>query len=84
MLKAGLEARGCKNQSNADPCVFFGADAIILVYVDDCLIFEKKGSKAANKLISDLQSGPENFDFTDERDITKYLGVDVKKNNNGV
>ena len=83
LLKSGLEARGYVNQSNADRCVFFGKNAIILVYVDDCLIFEKKGSNAADTLIKELKDGPENFDFTDEGDITKYLGVDVKKHPNG-
>ena len=48
------------------------------------MIFEKKGSKAAEKLIHDLQNGPENFDFTDEGDITKYLRVDTQRHENGV
>lgn len=82
-LKAGLEERGYHNKSDADPCVFFGKNAIILVYVDDCIVFEKKGSKAAEKLLRDLGEGPENFVFTDEGDLSKYLGVDVKKHKDG-
>ena len=38
MLKAGLEARGYQS-SNFDPCVFLGKQAIILTYVNDCLIW---------------------------------------------
>ena len=79
MLKKGLYARGYENQSYADPCVFFGKDAIVLVYVDDCIVFSPKGSGAAEKLIKDLLEGEENFSFTDEGDLERYLGVDVKR-----
>ena len=40
MLKEGLETRGYKC-SNVDPCVFIKKDAIVLTYVDDCLILAK-------------------------------------------
>jgi len=39
-LKSGLTERGYK-QSKVDPCVFYRNDAILLVYVDDCIILSK-------------------------------------------
>ena len=83
LLKSGLEARGYEQQSETDQCVFLGKNSIVLVYVDDCIIFSKKGSGIANKLISSLKDGHENFKFTDEGDISTYLGVDVKRHKDG-
>jgi hypothetical protein len=83
LLKSGLEARGYERQSNADSCVFIGKDSIVLVYVDDCIVISKRGSKAADALIKSLKEGNENFDFTDDGDLDKYLGVDVKKHKDG-
>jgi hypothetical protein len=83
LLKAGLEARGYERQSNADSCVFLGRDSIVLVYVDDCIVLHKRGSDAADRLIKSLKEGHENFDFTDDGDLDKYLGVDVKRHKDG-
>ena len=77
LLKEGLEARGYQNQSETDACVFLGKSSIVLVYVDDCIIFQKKGSNDANELIRKLQEGEEKFVFTDDGDLEKYLGVDI-------
>ena len=78
-LRDGLEARGFTKQSQSDQCVFFGNEAIILIYVDDCILLQKKGSQAAENLIRDLQEGNEKFEFTDDGTLNKYLGVDVKR-----
>ncbi len=82
-LKEGLEARGYAKQSSVDSCVFIGENSIVLVYVDDCIVFSKKGSDAADKLIEALCEGHENYSFTDDGDIEKYLGVDVKRHKDG-
>ena len=77
-MKASLEAGGCEKQSNADSCVFLGKDLIVLVYVDDCMLLHKCKSNAADRLIKSLKEGHEIFNFTDNGDLDKYLGVDVK------
>ena len=82
-LKDGLEARGYNRQSNSDQCVFIGKDAIVLVYVDDCIIIQKKGSTATDDLIRDLQEGDEKYTFTNDGDLEKYLGVDVRRHKDG-
>ena len=43
MLSKGLTGPKLKFQaSEIDPCVFYRKNAIILVYVDDCIIFSKE------------------------------------------
>jgi hypothetical protein len=83
MLKEGLEARGYEKQSSSDSCIFFGIDSIVLVYVDNLIVLQKKGSSATDELIQQLQEGNEAFDFTDDGDLEKYLGIDVKLHKNG-
>ena len=83
LLREGLEARGYKQQSESDPCVFLGKESIILTYVDDIIVINKRGSTAADDLIKALREGHENFDFTDDGNLEKYLGVDVKRHKDG-
>ena len=62
ILKDGLHVRGFENQSSSDPCRFFSKDEIVLVYyVDDCIVFSRKGSGASGKLIADLKKGNKNM-----------------------
>ena len=82
-LSNGLKTRGFERQSVADQCVFYGKDAIVLVYVDDCIVIQKKGSMSADNLIRDLQEGNEKFEFTDDGNLEKYLGVEVKRHKDG-
>ena len=49
-----------------------------MTYVDDCLIIADKESKI-DMLIKSLHGGKENFVFTDEGSICKYLGVDIQQ-----
>ena len=64
------------NPSKVDPCVFIGDDIIVLVYVDDCLIFSRDKDKI-NQLIDKLKN-KEKLDLTDEGDVEKYLGVEIE------
>ena len=80
-LKEALEKRGFK-ESLADPCVFMKANMVILVYVDDCILIAKH-SDIINDFIESLHKGPENFEFTDEGSMDRYLGVDIQKLDNG-
>ena len=73
MLTKGLQDRGFKS-SNVDPCVQISDKAIILVYVDDCIVISRE-SGYINSFIKSLQDGPENFEFTDEGSLESYLGV---------
>ena len=76
-LKAALEAREFK-ESLSDPCVFISKNMVILTYVDDCILIAKDESVLQDFIIS-LESGPENFIFTDEGSMSSYLGVAINK-----
>ena len=62
-----------------DPCVFIGEYIIVLVYVDDCLIFSQKMDNI-NQLIDKLKN-KEKLDLTDDVDVDKYLVVEIDQNN---
>ena len=66
------------NPSKVDPCVFIGEDVIVLVYVDDCLIFSRD-KDTINQLIDKLKN-KEKLILTDEGDVKKYLGVENEQN----
>ena len=83
MLKEGLESCGYKRQSAADACVFIGNTSIVIVYVDDCVVFQHKGARDTDELIRNLQDGEQKFVFTDNGDLETYLGVDVKRKKDG-
>ena len=53
---------------------FLVKDAIVFVYVDNCIIVSKDYQTIENLVIY-LKNGPDNFLLTDEGDIEHYLGV---------
>ena len=77
MLSKGLTGSklGFK-PSSIDPCVFLRKDAIMLTWVDDCLIFSKD-LKVVTQIVETLK---EDFDVELEEDLNKgdvsrYLGM---------
>jgi hypothetical protein len=76
-LKEALLARGF-TESISDPCVFISKTLIILVYVDDCILISKDDFAIPN-FIKSLETGSENFIFTDEGSLSSYLGVSMDK-----
>ena len=43
------------------------------------MIFPRKGSGVADILIISFKEGNDNFEFIDDGDLTRYLGVDIAK-----
>jgi hypothetical protein len=76
-LTAGLLKEGF-TQSKTDCCLFLRNDCIIVVYVDDCLIFSKSDD-TINNLIKQLSSS---FILQDEGDVSAFLGVQINKDAN--
>jgi hypothetical protein len=74
----GLEAEGFV-KSEIDQCVFLRDDCILLVYVDDVIAISNDVA-VMDKLVKNLQK---NYTLEDEGSLTKYLGVDMKINNDG-
>jgi hypothetical protein len=50
---------------------------MFLVYVNNCIIIGLDMSKIG-KLVVSMQNGPENFILTDEGNIDKFLGLEIK------
>jgi len=78
-LKEGLFSLGFK-PCLTDPCVFTQKDLVVLVFVDDCLVFSKD-KKKVDLFIDQLRD--KRFILTDEGDIRQYLGIDVQHHANG-
>jgi len=77
-LHQSLLTRGF-SQSSIDPCLFIRANCIIVVYVDDCLLFAKM-DEILDSVVSSLQS---EFNLTSEGDVGAFLGFDIQRNNDG-
>ena len=78
MLKEGLKKQGF-SQSKIDPCLSLKQDTIIVIYVDDCLIFGKE-QMIISELINSLRK---DFKLTDEGpDVNAFLGIKVDKDTN--
>ena len=72
-LLSKLQSKGFK-PSESDPCLFYGREFIILVYVDDCLFFGPK-AKDIEDFIQELQD--DGMSLTKEDDAFHFLGVEV-------
>ena len=57
-------------------------DIIVLVYVDYCILLSCNRD-TITKFISTLTFGPEKFEFTDEGELSKYLGVEIEQLKSG-
>ena len=73
-LKA-TNTRPCSTEN----CVYTSKNIIVLVCVDDFLMFSKK-KIWIDLFKKSLFEGQEKFELTDEGDIDKCLGVDVNTN----
>ena len=65
-IRASLKQRKC-TQSNVEPCLFYRHDAIIIIYVDDCIIFTAPNTYTCQDLLTSLKNGNENFQFRSRR-----------------
>jgi len=62
--------------SEINPCLYLKENMVLLTYVDDCIIIGPSRN-SIDRLISSMQSGPENFKLTDEGGVNKLLGVEI-------
>ena len=63
--------------------MFLGKESIVLLYIDDCIIINRCDFKVPDNLIKSLKECHEKFDFTDDGNLEKYLGVDAKRHTDG-
>ena len=82
LLSESLTGPSLNFKSSAiDPCVFLRRDAIILTWVDDCLIF----SKDLSVITKTVETMKKSFDVDLEEDInggdvSRYLGMVIDRN----
>ena len=74
-LKTSLVNRHFK-PSDIDPCLYICHGMIILTYVDDWIFFRPSMQKI-DALVKSMEVGPGNFTLTDERDIDKFIGIEI-------
>jgi len=66
-------------QSSIDPCLFIRKDIILIVYVDDCLLFAKHDT-TLDSFVNSLKS---EFNLTCEGDVGAFLGIQLTRSSNG-
>ena len=72
-----------------DPCVFYCNGAIMVLYVDNCIVMSKNSTTVDN-IVKSLKTGedPDNpskryknkYSLTNDGGIKNYLGVNVIRN----
>ena len=60
-------------QGLVDPCLFFRNGIVLVIYIDDCLIFTPEKQRA-DTFIKELEK---RFTIEDKGDITNYLGINI-------
>jgi hypothetical protein len=73
-IKKGLINRGFK-PSDIDPCLFTKASTILVLYVDDAVLFGPSKSEI-DDIVKSLKA---DFNLTDDGDLRDYLGVRIEK-----
>ena len=68
--------------SKFDPCLYYRGDVILLVYIDDCIVFGPT-AQAIDQLVTDLRSCPQKFTVDDQGDVGDFLGIQIKRQEDG-
>ena len=80
-LKEGLMKRGL-NPSEIDSCLYLKEGLAVLTYVDDCILVSTS-QETLDNFVKSLIEGEEKFILTDEGDIDKFLGIEIKHYDDG-
>ena len=67
--------------TESDPCVYTRGRDIIILYVDDCILICKTKTEA-ERLYKQIQQ--QGFTTTDEGSMEQYLGMQIKRNEDGI
>jgi hypothetical protein len=77
-LRSSLLSLGF-HQSCHDPCLFIKNNCLLLVYVDNCLIFAKSDA-VLDGIVAALEK---EFNLTSEGSVGAYLGIDIRRTPDG-
>ena len=73
----GLLERGFV-MSKVDPCLFMSKTVICVVYVDDCLFWERSQSDIDNVMKYFKEDGPSyNWEHSKVESVSEFLGIDI-------
>jgi hypothetical protein len=76
-LKQGLIDRGF-HPSAINPYLNFKKGMIIITNLDDCIIISNS-MKSINTFVKSMKDGSKGYVLTDEGDINKFLGIEIKE-----
>ena len=79
-LKSKLEKIGFVSQTDVDPCLFISDKVIILVYVDDTLLFAQN-REDIDEVLTKLRN--EQLELEEEDSVAGFLGVKIEHRDNG-
>ena len=68
--------------SKFDPCLYYHGSVILLVYIDDCIIFSLD-NKAIDQVVTDLHACSQNVLVNNQGDIGDFLHIQVQKQDDG-
>ena len=78
--------KGMKNigfkPSKFNPCLYHRDDVILLVYINDCIMFGPN-TQAIDQVVKDLRSCPQQFTVDDQVDVVDFLGIQIKRETDG-
>jgi Reverse transcriptase (RNA-dependent DNA polymerase) len=77
-LKSKLEAIGFESQENIDQCLFISDSVIVLVYIDNTLLFSPDDAYI-DDVISKLRQSDMELEVEDS--VAGFFGVHIKRNN---
>ena len=80
-LKGQLESVGFV-QSNVDACLFISDKVILVVYVDDTLLFAPK-PEYIDEIISKMDNAGIELEV-EEQDVAGFLGISIKRSGNTI
>ena len=70
--------------SKVDPCLFMSKTVMCVVYVDDCLFWERSQYDIDNVVKSFKENGTSyNWEHSKGESVSEFLGIDIKTLDNG-
>ncbi|KAL7565945.1 hypothetical protein ACA910_008403 [Epithemia clementina (nom. ined.)] len=82
-LEAGLDEIGF-SPSKIDPCLYFRGRVILLVYIDDCILFSPNQGDLDTVIKEMKEGGSRKFRVEDLGEVNDFLGVKVRRLPKGV
>ncbi|KAL7557091.1 hypothetical protein ACA910_011910 [Epithemia clementina (nom. ined.)] len=80
-LDQGLKELGF-TPSAIDPCLYYGDQVMMLVYIDDCLLFSPK-KEAIDQVVLSLRNSHQRFNVDDQGEVKDFLGIKIRKQPDG-